>query len=97
MGDGSSGDSMNRGAARGHREILRGRRPWNPTLQETKGAAPAIIPSPCAQPRCSAEDGMLPAPAPCKNRKERATPKSQGEGQPRNRKERATPGVSQRP
>ena len=82
VGDGSSGDSVNRGAARGHREIPRGRRPWKSTLQERKVGAHAIIPSPCAQPTCSAEDGMLPAPAPCKNRKERAAPEIASSGPP---------------
>src|ERR1700674_3971530 len=37
-----------RGHCRGQQEIPRGRRPWNPTLQKTKGGAPGN-PNPSAQ------------------------------------------------
>jgi hypothetical protein len=32
-----------RGRCRNHQEIARGRRPWNPTLQKTKGGARGIM------------------------------------------------------
>jgi len=43
VGDGIIGALYERGRCRGPQEIPRGRQPWNPTLQKTRGGAPGRI------------------------------------------------------
>jgi len=48
--------------------------PWNPTLQKRRVEHHLFCPFFELSQHITAEDATLPAPAPCKNRKERATP-----------------------